>query len=103
MDTQCHPLIYRGIRRQPQTTAQGRLTDQEEGGRGAAVHAGAVVAQHAQILELFGLQEVALLDQQEHASAAFGLGQGECLGGLGDETGAMEAGRAAERADDESE
>src|SRR5262249_41123009 len=69
---------------------------------GAAVHAGAVVAEHAQVLELVGLDEVTLLDH-EHPAPAFGLSAGEGLGGLRDQAGAVETRGAAERTDNEAE
>ena len=50
-----------------QTAAQGRLTDQEEGGRGAAAHG--VVAEHAQVLELVGLEEVGSSTMMDVATA----------------------------------
>lgn len=101
VDAECDALVYGRVRPLAQAAAEGGLADEQEGGGGAAIHAGAVVAEHAQVLELVGLEEVTLFDHDEHPAPAFGLSGGEGLGGLRDQAGTVETRGAAERTDNE--
>jgi hypothetical protein len=89
VDAECDALVYGRVRPLAQAAAEGGLGDEQEGGGGAAVHAGAVVAEHAQVLELVGLEEVTLLDHDEHPAPAFGLSGSEGLGGLREDSSSL--------------
>jgi hypothetical protein len=59
-----------------------------------------VVGEHADFLELLGVEQVGLVDEDHGGLGLLGRFGGEQFGGLGDECGLVEAGVAAEVADD---
>jgi hypothetical protein len=59
-----------------------------------------VVGEHPDRLELGVVEEVGLVDDQDRGAAAFGLFDGQCVGGLGDEGGVMDEGLPDEDGDD---
>ena len=95
---QCDALVEGGEGAEFHPPSQGGLTDEQAGEGAAAVHV--AVGEKPQFFELVGVEEVGLVDDEHDLAAAFvGFG-GERVGGLRDQRGLVEAGDAAERADD---
>ncbi len=80
------------------SAGQGRLADEDAGEGALGVHVG--VGEQAQLLQLFGGQQVGLVDADDDAAAAFVLFGGEQVGGLAHDFGLVEAGAATQRGDD---
>jgi hypothetical protein len=59
-----------------------------------------VVGEHADLFELFGVEQVGFVDDHHAGLGLLGRFGGQQFGGLGDECGLVEAGVAAEVADD---
>ena len=77
---------------------EGGLADQDPGERAGAVHVR--VGHEPQFLELVGLQEVRLIDDEHDGAVPFGGLGGEQVGGLGHQLGFEVAGLGAEGPDD---
>jgi hypothetical protein len=78
--------------------AQGGLAQQQAGKRRAGVHL--MVGEHADLLELLGVEQVGLVDDDHAGLGLLGFFGGQQLGGLGDQGRFVEAGVAAQVADD---
>jgi len=81
-----------------QLPGQGGLADQDPGERRCRVHLG--VGHEPQFLELVGLQEVGLVDDEHDGAVPFGGLGGEQVRGLGHQLGFEVARLGAERTDD---
>src|SRR6266498_3617802 len=91
-------LVEGGEHAKAQLAGQGRLADEDAGEGALGVHVG--VGEQAQLLQLFGGQQVGLVDADDDAAAAFVLFGGEQVGGLAHDFGLVEAGAATQRGDD---
>src|SRR6266508_4442128 len=98
VEPQGHALVEGGQGADLQPPPQGGLAQQQAGERGVGVHV--VVGEHADLLQLLGGQQVGLVDDHHAGLGLLGLLGGQQLGGLGDQAGLVEAGVAAEVADD---
>jgi hypothetical protein len=77
---------------------QGGLAYEQAGQRAGGVHVR--VGEHAHRLELRGVEQVRLVDDEDDLAAPLGRFGGERVGGLRDQGGVVEAGWLAERGDD---
>ena len=91
-------LVERGEDAEFHPPPQGGLADEQAGERAGGVHV--VVGEHPDRFELVVVEQVRLVDHHDGGAAAFGVFDGQRVGGLRDQGGVVGQGLAAERGDD---